>query len=272
MGHVPLLSKKEQERKNKGLSDSLPLLCEDLRRELEAETIVIFFPFARGLIFTVSNHIISRVFIDHKAFLKYSNTRKSYVNGTRFYGKKGILTEPGSEVWYHKRRMMDPAFQKKYLRSLMRDMTSKANKFCHFLVQKKGQKLINIFTIMNRVTLEIVCKCGFSLNDDFILLERSALNDAIKTLLEVVSLSGNRSFKFPWKFREEKARLKEASALMRGTLRALLEERVDKNTKEPDQVSNDILDHIIRGRLLIYQHRYIVLVIKIEQYPNEQIV
>ena len=154
--------------------------------------------------------------------------------------------------------MMDPAFQKKFLKSLMGDMTNSANKLCHLLERKKSQNSLDIYSILTRVALEIVCTCGFSLNNDFIMLERSALNEAVENILEVLYLgfysTTGFSFNLPWKFREEKARLKEASALLRGTMRKLLAERVEKNTKEPDNVSNDILDHIIRGRPSIFQH------------------
>ena len=257
LGHIPHLQNKRQEREKKGLFEhSFVNLSEDFRKELgtETNTIVFHFP-GLSFIYTVSTDVISRVFSDHKTFMKagpYHN-RLAYVNGVRVLGYKGLLTEAGTEVWYHKRKLMDPAFQKKYLKDLMGDMTISANKLCHYLQQKKSQNSLEIYSVMNRVALEIVCKCGFSLKDDFIMMERSELSEATESILEALALSftsgGGYSFKLPWKFRAEKVRLKEGCALLRGTMRKLLAERVDKNTKEPDHVSNDILDHIIRGRL-----------------------
>ena len=253
MGHLPLISKKRQEMEKRSLSNSFILLFEELRRELGTETFVFFLLF-RNTIFTVSNPIISRVFSDHKTFMKASPkvSELMYVNGTRILGKKGLLTESGTEVWYHKRKMMDPAFKKTFLKSIMGDMKNSADKLCHLLEQKNSQKSLDIYSILTRVALEIVCTCGFSLNDDFIMLEQSALNEAVDTMLEVVCLAFPESptgfsFKLPWKFREEKARLKEASALLRGAMRKLLAERMDKNNKEPNLTSNDILAYIIKG-------------------------
>ena len=253
MGNVPLISKKSQEMEKRGLPNSFVLLSEELRRKLGTETIVIFIQHW-NLIFTVSNPIISRVFSDHKTFLKGDpeESGMAFVNGTRILGKKGLLTESGTEVWYHKRKMMDPAFKKTFLKSIIGDMKKSADKLCHLLEQKNSQKSLDIYSILTRVALEIVCTCGFSLNDDFITLEQSALNEAVDTMLEVVCLAFPESptgfsFKLPWKFREEKARLKEASALLRGAMRKLLAERVDKNNEEPNLTSNDILAYIIKG-------------------------
>ena len=237
-----------------GVSFSFVQVVDQIRKDLETDSCVIFFPNA-GVIFTVSIPIISRVFSDHKTFMKTStkNSRMTYVNGVRVFGHNGLLTEPGTEVWYHKRKMMDPAFQKKFLKSLMADMTHSANQLCRYLETKKSDKTLDIYNVMNRVALEVVCTCGFSLKEDFISLETSALNQAAETILNVMSMtfsSRNRfSFMLPWKFRKEKSSLRESSELLRGTMRKLLAERIEKNAKFPDDISNDILDHIIRGQL-----------------------
>lgn len=39
-----------------------------------------------------------------------------FVNGNRVFGNNGILTEEGSDIWYFKRKTMDPAFHKQFLR------------------------------------------------------------------------------------------------------------------------------------------------------------
>ena len=252
IGHIPVMQQKGKDMGLVGESFSFVRVVDQIRKDLETNSCVIFFPNA-GVIFTISIPIISRVFSDHKTFLKVSakNSRLTYVNGVRVFGPNGMLTEPGTEVWYHKRKMMDPAFQKKFLRSLMTDMTHSANQLCRYLETKKSEETQDIYNVMNRVALEVVCTCGFSLKEDFISLETSALNLAAETILNVMSMtfsSRNRfSFLLPWKFRKEKASLKESSELLRGTMRKLLAERIEKNSKFPEDMSNDILDHIIRG-------------------------
>jgi cholesterol 24(S)-hydroxylase len=251
-----------------GLSFSFALVMENIRKDLEAETFVMFFPGKRCLIYTVAIPVVSRVFSDHRNFLKADprSGQLAYVNGVRVFGHKGILTEPGTEVWYHKRKMMDPAFQKKFLRCLMEDMTKSANKLCFYLEKNKSQNSLDIYSIMNRVALEIVCTCGFSLRDDFIMSETSDLNKATKDIFEILPLSfssrGRYTFMLPWKFREEKNSLKGACDLLRGTMRVLLAERMDNNA-ESGNVSNDILDHIIRGKFAVDSCAMFISFIKI---------
>ncbi|XP_063674213.1 cholesterol 24-hydroxylase-like [Bolinopsis microptera] len=251
LGNLYLIRKKGSEMGLEGSSFSMSKVAEALRKELETESYVIFFP-GIALVYTVSIPVVSKVFSDHKTFLKEDPRagNLAYVNGERVFGHNGILTEAGTDVWYYKRKMMDPAFQKKFLKCLMGDMTNSANKLCQYLEGKKSQNAIDIFGIMNRVALEVVCTCGFSLKDDFIMRETSDLNKATETIFEALTLNFRTrgfSFRLPWTFREEKRRLKDACALIRGTMRALLAERIKKNSEDPESISNDVLDHIIKG-------------------------
>ena len=254
LGNVSLMQKKGSEMGLEGSSFSFSKVAEGLRKELGTETFVIFFP-GVAVVYTVSIPVVSKVFSDHKTFLKEDPRagRLAYVNGERVFGHNGILTEAGTDVWYYKRKMMDPAFQKKFLKCLMGDMTNSANKLCQYLEGKKSQSAFDIFGILNRVALEVVCTCGFSLKDDFIMRETSDLNTATETIFEALTLNfraSGSSFWLPWTYRDEKRRLKDACALMRGTMRALLTERMKKNSEDPESISNDVLDHIIKGRIL----------------------
>ena len=203
------------------------------------------------MIYTLRIPVIARVFSDHKTFLKREpkETGLSYVNGIRVFGPNGMLTEPGTEKWYHKRKMMDPAFQKKFLRILMGDITKSADKMCKYLEDNRDRKVIDIYSLMNRVALEVVCSCGFDLKDDFILSENSKLNKAVASVFEILALAGLHFFDFwlPWRFRSEKNELKEAAGLLRGLMKDHLSDRLNKIAENTNGVSNDILDHIIRG-------------------------
>lgn len=227
------------------------LLLDLIRQDLDSNTIVLFFA-NRHLLYTIHVPVVARVLGDHRTFMKVpaKEARLAYVNGERIFGDNGLLLEPGTEIWYHKRKMMDPAFQKKYLKCLMEDMTRIANKLCHYVEQKCADgKIVDIYNIMNKAALEIVCTCGFSMQDDIISLEESEINKAAAEVLEIVPFSLRNSFGFwvPWKFKEEKERLKNANRFLRDSVRKILTDRIEANSKNPDSTSNDILDHIIRG-------------------------
>ena len=54
----------------------------------------------------------------------YSDTQQicDTIAGTRCWGEFGLLNEPGTHVWSAKRRLMDPAFHKTFLRTTMTGM------------------------------------------------------------------------------------------------------------------------------------------------------
>ena len=255
-GHTTAIHKKRLELGGKGFD--FAVLFEALREELGVDTYVMFI-FGGSMIYTLRVPVIAKVFVDHRTFMKRKadETGLAYVNGIRVFGPNGILTDPGTEKWYHKRKMMDPAFQKKFLRILMSDITKSSEKMCQYLEDNKDQKTIDIYSLMNRVALEVVCSCGFDLKDDFIMAEDSKLNKAVADVFDILALSSLEFFTFPlpWKFRSEKKRLKESAGLLRGMMKEHLSVRLEKITKDPGGISNDILDHIIRG-LIGYAHLF----------------
>ena len=253
-GHTTAIQKKRLELGGNGFD--FAVLFEALREELGVDTYVLYI-FGGSIIYTLRVPVIAKVFSDHRTFMKRKpeETGLCYVAGVRVFGPNGILTEAGTEKWYHKRKMMDPAFQKKFLRILMGDITKSSEKMCQYLEDNKDQKTIDIYSLMNRVALEVVCSCGFDLKDDFIMAEDSKLNKAVADVFDILALSILEFFTFPlpWKFRSEKKRLKESNGLLRGIMKEHLSVRLEKITKDPDGISNDILDHIIRG-LIGYAH------------------
>ena len=229
------------------------MILDWIRKDLNVNTMVLFVS-NRNIMYTIHVPISAKVLSDHRTFMKNGarESKVAYVNGERVFGDYGIIMERGTEVWYHKRKMMDPAFQKKYLRCLLEDMKTITNKMCNVLEQKhdSNQKIVDIYSLLNKVALEIICTCGFSLREDFIMLEESELNKAVTDMLEIIPISLRESFTFwmPWKFNQEKKRLKEANSFLRGTVRKIFETRIKTNSENPDASPNDILDHIIRGR------------------------
>ena len=251
LGHS-LLVKGRMFRLNKPGFDSA-FIFESLRCELESKTVVFFF-LRHIMMYTIELPLIARAFSDHSQFKKPRRHRMEYVNGERIFGPNGLLNETGSKVWYQKRKKMDPAFKKKFLRYLMSDMNTSANKMCKFLNETQNKNSIEIYSVMMRVALEVVCTGGFNLRDDFIMTEDSELSKATTTVFSVISTATLHFMDFwlPWKYREEKKSLKDATHLLRNTMKHHLSSRINELNDNPEGISTNILDHVIQGKM-IYQ-------------------
>ena len=218
---------------------------EYMRKELESDTCAFFL--LKNFIYTVRLPVISRVISDHDNFKKGNEQTLQYVNGNRLFGHKGLLTEIGTEVWHKKRREMDPAFKKKYLKMFMDNMNNSAKKFCKKIKDKSASdRPVDIFAQMNNVAAEVICTCGFDINDDLTMKRISECSVKLIDTLETY-IKNKRAFSIPWKYRAEKEVLKTSISTCRNILKQYLAVRIEKLQNDPGSVSSDILDHIIKG-------------------------
>ena len=248
MGHAPLIL--NQVKKDINTVESFKKIGQDLG----AETFALFFGFHSNsyVIISVEIDFISKIISDHRKFWKVGpkNNPLAFANGVRVLGDHGILLEPGTDVWYHKRKMMDPAFLKKNLKSLMDKMNDSSNKLCQHLREKHDQKIVDVYDVFMKVALEVVCTCGFNLEDDFITLTDSKVNNAVNDLFAgvMVAFHNRTTYWMPWKHQKEKKSLKNSADLLREKMKKHLQERYDAVAAGTD-THNDILSHIIRGMI-----------------------
>ena len=227
-------------------------IFKSIGQDLEADTFAVFVGFHSDScwIISVDIELVSKVMSDHKTFWKVGTRDNplSFANGVRILGDHGILLEPGSEVWYHKRKMMGPAFLNKNLKCLMNKMNESSNKLCQHLHESRDQKITDMYEVFIKVALEVICTCGFNLEDDFITSTDSTVNDAVNDIFTgvVTAFFNKLTFWMPWKFREEKVSLNNSAVFLRDKIRGHLRARYDA-VKAGLDTHHDILSHIIQG-------------------------
>ena len=248
MGHVGTIGQKA-----KLVGFNLTAIMEAIRADLAgADTITVFYPGPKPpLIYSVRHGFYSRVLSDHRTFMKGKEAALGWLDGNRILGKHGLAQEPGTPIWYHKRREMDPAFKKSALRSHMDRINRAATKMCTHLQESETRECIDVFPVAMRTALEIAATCGFNFpHADFITKEDSPLNTAVAEIFRIGSIKvfNPISFALPWKFRKEKAIVKKQATFLRGNVTSHLQERFDAIAAGTD-TSNDMLSHVIRANI-----------------------
>ena len=246
-GHLPMM----KEKPYLGIIDpDCPTL--DLTRaslmmikQLESNTIT-FFIYNNCFIFSIDIEFAS-VYFSSKNFMKPCNPNIVKPNGISVFGEKGILTEPGTEIWNHKRKTMDPAFQKKFLKALNSDMHILAGRICNFIESLPSTSNLEVYDIFMKSALEVVCRCGFNLETKILECERSPINDAVNDVFACVqdSFDSHFLYKLPWVKRQSKNLLKKQCGFLRSFMREHLQSRLDSIQNGTDS-TNDILSYIIR--------------------------
>ena len=239
LGHLPLFSAKIEK------THSYFHAFVSIQKDIGEEVIALFF-LSANIIFCTNIDMAGKILLDHRVFMKMTKKAQQaigfgthYVGGNRVFGPRGIAFEPGTDVWYFKRKTMDPAFHKKYLRTLLEDMNELSDSFISHL-QKKiiGQPSVDIFPMFCKFTLDTVCKCSFSLDVGAMASEVSPLNDAANEIFQVIQLSyDSLSWNLPWTFKKEKALLKSRIDFVHSMLRDTLKKRLESQVQYEDTLS-----------------------------------
>jgi cytochrome P450 len=220
-----------------------------ISQELGEENFVLFVIHINFLVI-LNADIPSKILMNHRVFLKMGGKKDnmSYINGNRVFGERGMVTEIGSDIWYHKRRVMDAAFHKNALRDLVGQMNDISKKLSLYLEESSQKTNLDIHQVFVRVTLETICRCGFNLKDDIIFSEDNLLSDAFDQVFYATQLQFQccLTFLLPWCFRKEKAALKKHINMIRSSLKRRLNDKIESQKLNKDQVK-DMLYYIIKA-------------------------
>ena len=244
LGIVPDINRRAKLRPLKNFPD----LFSEYHQETGWDVFVIHL-FIRDIIFCVDLGIIAPVLTDNKTFLKTRDIHRlfAWVAGVRMFGEYGLLNDPGTEVWRAKRRIMDPAFHKNFLRTTMGGMNRVASKLIMVLESKEGT-VFDVSYDLTRSAFEAIAICGFDWDEDQI-EEMSGEQEEMVKMANVIVRDLATVFKerfiynLPWRRREEKRYFRESVTFIRSIIRKRLQERLDKKGPQKD----DILSYIIRG-------------------------
>ena len=185
----------------------------EFRKDVDEET-VYFAVFNVNLIITLDLGIIPKLLTDRTMFWKRDSMREvmGECAGVRAFGNYGILVDPGTDVWAAKRRILDPAFTRSYLRTTMEGMNKVANNLMKvFEMEAESGRSFDISESLDRSAFEAVSLCGFHWSDEMI---KNHGDDALKMARVIVEVMGlvfkyQTAFKMPWAHRDAKREFRE---------------------------------------------------------------
>ena len=227
--------------------DATDVFCE-YYKELECDVFVV--PILRkNIVVCLRLEVMSRVLTDRATFYKTELFCKTFskLGGTRIFGDHGMFNEPGTELWAAKRKVMDPAFSKAFLRTTIDDLNKVANSLIENIGNELNKDAIDITEYFIKSALEAVSMCGFAWDGDLLAKHGDSAINMTSVLLGMLSIkfnAGRNTFDLPGCWTKEKRQLKEAVNLMREVLRKHLKQRIE--SKELNQ-KDDILSYIIRA-------------------------
>nr|KAF6386447.1 cytochrome P450 family 46 subfamily A member 1 [Myotis myotis] len=122
---------------------------------------------------------------------KYNKDSKMYhaiqtVFGERLFGQ-GLVSECDYERWHKQRRVMDLAFSRSSLVSLMETFNEKAEQLVEILEAKAdGQTPVSMQEMLTCTTMDILAKAAFGMETGMLLGAQKPLSGKVKLILEDV--------------------------------------------------------------------------------------
>nr|KAF6386449.1 cytochrome P450 family 46 subfamily A member 1 [Myotis myotis] len=127
---------------------------------------------------------------------KYNKDSKMYhaiqtVFGERLFGQ-GLVSECDYERWHKQRRVMDLAFSRSSLVSLMETFNEKAEQLVEILEAKAdGQTPVSMQEMLTCTTMDILAKAAFGMETGMLLGAQKPLSGKVKLILEGITASRN---------------------------------------------------------------------------------
>ncbi|XP_017713361.1 PREDICTED: cholesterol 24-hydroxylase-like [Rhinopithecus bieti] len=127
---------------------------------------------------------------------KYNKDSKMYralqtVFGERLFGQ-GLVSECNYERWHKQRRVIDLAFSRSSLVSLMETFNEKAEQLVEILEAKAdGQTPVSMQDMLTYTAMDILAKAAFGMETSMLLGAQKPLSQAVKLMLEGITASRN---------------------------------------------------------------------------------
>ncbi|KAJ8045095.1 Cholesterol 24-hydroxylase [Holothuria leucospilota] len=189
---------------------------------------------------------VKEILLDNK-YLKPSFNYEPFrqLFGERFMGK-GLVSETNHEKWGIHRHILNPAFHRKYLMELITTFGESADRLVKYLsVKADGKTEVKVMDALERATLDVICKVGFSMEGDMIANDTPFAN-AIHISLHAMrdTMSPSARFDPRKKARDYRRDVKNAVKLLRGTGLQIITQRL-QDLKEGKELPKDILSFVI---------------------------
>ncbi|XP_057344136.1 cholesterol 24-hydroxylase isoform X2 [Manis pentadactyla] len=182
---------------------------------------------------------------------KYNKDSKMYhaiqtVFGERLFGQ-GLVSVCDYEHWHKQRRVLDLAFSRSSLVSLMETFNEKAEQLVEILEAKAdGQTPVSMQDMLTCATMDIMAKAAFGMETSMLLGAQKPLSRKVKLIMEGISSSRNTLAKFvPGRWKQ----LREVRESVR-SLRQMGKDWVQRRRealKRGEAVPADILTQILQG-------------------------
>ena len=240
MGHVLEIQKQLKQFPDKGLFTVLYGYLD----EHSCDMLVLFF-FGQNFVLCKDLQIIPHVLKNRSIFFKKDQLTRAFesIAGVRLLGKYGILTDIGTNVWVAKRRIMDPAFNKAFLKSAVDGMGQVGRNLVGVLRTKADNgSTFNITKDIDRCAFEAISLCGFDWSPQMMQEYGDIALQTSHLVFEAVSTKFKEptAFKLPWNWRAEKKKIRKLLLMMREIITKHLE-KIEKSSFKND----NIISHII---------------------------
>ncbi|XP_074183047.1 cholesterol 24-hydroxylase isoform X2 [Rhinolophus sinicus] len=182
---------------------------------------------------------------------KYNKDSKMYhaiqtVFGERLFGQ-GLVSECDYERWHKQRKVMDLAFSRSSLVSLMETFNEKAEQLVEILEAKAdGQTPVSMQEMLTCTTIDILAKAAFGMETSMLLGAQKPLSGKVKLILEGISASRNTLAKFmPGKWKQLRE-IRESVRFLRQVGKDWVQRRREA-LKRGEDVPADILTQILKA-------------------------
>ncbi|KAL0602560.1 Cholesterol 24-hydroxylase [Plecturocebus cupreus] len=182
---------------------------------------------------------------------KYNKDSKMYralqtVFGERLFGQ-GLVSECDYERWHKQRRVIDLAFSRSSLVSLMETFNEKAEQLVEILEAKAdGQTPVSMQDMLTYTAMDILAKAAFGMETSMLLGAQKPLSRAVKLMLEGITASRNTLAKFLPGKRKQLREVRESIRFLRQVGRDWVQRRREA-LKRGEEVPADILTQILKA-------------------------